>query len=427
VEDRSVKASRYILACIVFALAAGSLAGLSEGWRLANAQKEASSWGYGNINTYYNYAFCYDSQSPGGLDSLCVTYWQMIEFVEGEHSYLHPFQADFWVDVSPTSYTVRSAWLDPDFNDTRYIRQYTRATNGRWLEDNLFSAAGTLLLRKQYIYDAQGRVGSIRLTDHEPANGPIEWLIEFSYDAAGKRINQYIYRQLDSGAWYPSSRCIYNYKDSVIPANYRVTELAPFICRKWDYEGVEVFSDAELDIIYFDTYNGSAWARLYNQVYWDYWFDGTEFTAGRAKQWPSGDYESYYSYSARFNADGMRVKDSHNTTYADAFISKTITYTWEPVEDTASHDDLATPAPLRLEAYPNPFVGSLELRCEEPVLNLSVYDLRGRLISSLPVSSQSINWDALDPLGRSFPAGIYFIRAVTSRGVVTRKVIKLRS
>lgn len=405
-------------------LTAGNLAGFNEGWRLTNARRTGYTWGYGTQWNHYNYAFCYDPTTSSTLDSLSITHWLVNDDGEQPHQYLQPFVADFSTVLSANSYTIRTAIVTIDSGLIPRVRQYTRDLNGRWLEDNLFNTDGTHLWRKQYFYDAQGRVSSIRLSDFEVSTGPGEWLMEYTYDAAGRRINQYIYKSAGH-AWIPKYRCLYHYVEGeVLPSSYRISENAPYLCRKWDYLGVEAFSDFKLDRIYVNTHNGTNWVFDYAQFYFEYSYNGSELFVRRQKYFAQGYWDQCTEYYMSFRADGMPIRDGVSNQYADAYSSTTVIYTWEEAGETAVSEELATPVVLRLDACPNPFLDSVTFKAEAPILNLSVYDLRGRLVHTRSASSQSLNWQALDPQGRPLPAGIYFIRATTPHGVITRKVLK---
>jgi len=77
--------------------------------------------------------------------------------------------------------------------------------------------------------------------------------------------------------------------------------------------------------------------------------------------------------------------------------------------------------------YPNPFnpVTSIEFELSEPgEIELSVFDLRGRLVKVLDRSSRAcgrfrITWDGRGNEGVLLPTGKYFCRLVTSRGAQT--------
>jgi len=83
-----------------------------------------------------------------------------------------------------------------------------------------------------------------------------------------------------------------------------------------------------------------------------------------------------------------------------------------------------------LPAQPNPFNPRTSIVCEldaAAVLRVTVHDARGRLVRTLlagarEAGSHEIVWDGNDDDGRRVESGVYFVRAETGRGAVTRKV-----
>jgi len=67
----------------------------------------------------------------------------------------------------------------------------------------------------------------------------------------------------------------------------------------------------------------------------------------------------------------------------------------------------------------------------ESFVRLAVYDAAGRLVrtlveGALPGGRHAVRWDGKDRSGRPAPAGVYFCRAETSEGVVSRKLVLVR-
>jgi hypothetical protein len=89
-----------------------------------------------------------------------------------------------------------------------------------------------------------------------------------------------------------------------------------------------------------------------------------------------------------------------------------------------------------LTGYPNPFAGEIRLdfttAAEGPV-SLTVHDVRGRLVSTLPGSGASrgrgshrVRWSGMDVSGRPAGSGVYFVRLVDGEGARVYRVLKLR-
>jgi hypothetical protein len=88
----------------------------------------------------------------------------------------------------------------------------------------------------------------------------------------------------------------------------------------------------------------------------------------------------------------------------------------------------------RIDVFPNPVVGGTSIQLSLPTAgkaSLSVYDVRGRLVTKLVSETLSdgvhhVRWDGLDGQGRALPSGIYFLRLNACGEHFERKVVLLR-
>ncbi len=71
-----------------------------------------------------------------------------------------------------------------------------------------------------------------------------------------------------------------------------------------------------------------------------------------------------------------------------------------------------------LQVYPNPTTGLLHINCGQPVENVMVYDLNGRLV--LESNQKDISKISLEPLEQ----GTYFVRINTNTDSFTKKIVK---
>ena len=91
-------------------------------------------------------------------------------------------------------------------------------------------------------------------------------------------------------------------------------------------------------------------------------------------------------------------------------------------------------SPIRIAAYPNPFVGSLALSIELPTAGtarVAVYDVRGRLASVLHEGvlergDNQILWNGRDGAGAPLATGVYFVRIESAGMNAVRKVVLSR-
>ncbi len=89
---------------------------------------------------------------------------------------------------------------------------------------------------------------------------------------------------------------------------------------------------------------------------------------------------------------------------------------------------------IRVEAWPNPFNPSLELRVTLPRESetlVTIHDLRGLLLKTLhqgplAAASHGFAWDGRDAHGRDVPAGTYLLRVEQAGAATARKVALVR-
>jgi hypothetical protein len=87
---------------------------------------------------------------------------------------------------------------------------------------------------------------------------------------------------------------------------------------------------------------------------------------------------------------------------------------------------------LLLHSYPVPSRGTttFEVRGAAGLVELSIYDVRGRLVRGFRSAERGqrsvLQWDGRDSKGHSVPTGIYWVRAVSADREITGKVILIR-
>ncbi len=112
-------------------------------------------------------------------------------------------------------------------------------------------------------------------------------------------------------------------------------------------------------------------------------------------------------------------------------IAQAFGYIFETESDPTSVEDGKWWRPLILKPYPNPARSGVSIQFSRTSSfpgRLQVYNLGGRLMRSLPLSSAegAIFWDGNDSMGRSVSAGVYLLhmsdgeRSVTSRLALIR-------
>lgn len=95
-----------------------------------------------------------------------------------------------------------------------------------------------------------------------------------------------------------------------------------------------------------------------------------------------------------------------------------------PVED-----DFAVPAVNRISAYPNPMKDKLSIKlAQDDGTNtdenrIEIYNIKGQLVRSVPISKGETQWDGKDNSGRNCPPGIYLLHT-DKRSSQTRRICK---
>jgi hypothetical protein len=94
-----------------------------------------------------------------------------------------------------------------------------------------------------------------------------------------------------------------------------------------------------------------------------------------------------------------------------------------------------TPVPLALEpGFPNPFNPHVTIPFVLPadgVVDLSIYDVGGRLVRTLvegqqSAGKQSVAWLGVDAAGRPVSSGVYFVRLKTDAETLVRPLVLTR-
>lgn len=103
---------------------------------------------------------------------------------------------------------------------------------------------------------------------------------------------------------------------------------------------------------------------------------------------------------------------------------------WNP---TSSDDPFQDNVPsLRIDnMYPNPFRDQLNIAIDAKdtdTVSAKIYNLKGQLIYShtLPSGVKSFTWNALDSLGNTAPAGLYFVKLSTPDESASAKILLVK-
>jgi hypothetical protein len=118
----------------------------------------------------------------------------------------------------------------------------------------------------------------------------------------------------------------------------------------------------------------------------------------------------------------------------DGDLADSLVWTLYNGVDAAVQDGTSPLTALILVAAPTPFNPSLEIRCALPEagrVRLSVYDLSGRLVTTLADEEQDAGlftrtWDGRNESGADAAPGVYFVQVMTRGLAVSKKVVLVR-
>ena len=102
------------------------------------------------------------------------------------------------------------------------------------------------------------------------------------------------------------------------------------------------------------------------------------------------------------------------------------TFEFTLIFESLGNDDLLIPEFYELgDSYPNPFnpVTTIEYGLpESSFIELSVYDIHGKLVQTLESGNKIAGYHSIVWNAQNMPTGTYFIRMITPQFVATRKV-----
>ena len=133
-------------------------------------------------------------------------------------------------------------------------------------------------------------------------------------------------------------------------------------------------------------------------------------------------------------ADGAALSDQAPAGNGNGDIERAEYYVLDLPQTGVPEEPDAVSGSPRVDVFPNPVIGGTSIRLSLPTggnVSLSVYDVRGRLVTklvseALPDGVHHVRWDGLDGQGRALPSGIYFLRLNACGEHFERKVVLFR-
>jgi hypothetical protein len=120
--------------------------------------------------------------------------------------------------------------------------------------------------------------------------------------------------------------------------------------------------------------------------------------------------------------DTLPWPDADNNGYylklTDPDLDNSLAENWTVSNELILSDD-QIPADLSLQFYPNPVHDVLKIKSASGIKTLSLYDIYGRLLLTKVVNCDTYELDM-----RQLTEGIYFIKVITYRRILTGKIVK---
>jgi hypothetical protein len=112
----------------------------------------------------------------------------------------------------------------------------------------------------------------------------------------------------------------------------------------------------------------------------------------------------------RFNSLYLDSQDVLHYAYQRSAVTKCVVYNVPLSIDKVEKDSL-------MSLYPNPTSNLFSIETNQPIVEVSIYDVQGKKVKTFNQTNTSYNTEGLT-------SGIYFVNVKTSKGEVTKKLIK---
>ncbi len=134
-----------------------------------------------------------------------------------------------------------------------------------------------------------------------------------------------------------------------------------------------------------------------------------------------------------YNKDFIFYSNFRNNIENDSLRITTIASSYDPTSDI-EHKETAIESFNLQQNYPNPFNNSTRIKFEIPTkshVQLSIYDMNGRLVKTLVNSAMSagqhnVHWNGTNMNGTSVPSGVYIYKLDTESKSISKKLILVK-
>jgi|GEM_PF-6454749 len=139
-------------------------------------------------------------------------------------------------------------------------------------------------------------------------------------------------------------------------------------------------------------------------------------------------------FAYQYSDDGLLDNTIYYYVDYDGNLYESSKWNFSYEEYVHTDDENHSPAPVAINAYPNPFREGVQILLSiSPKANsaLGIYNARGQKVRTLSSTATantptSFYWDGKDEKGISVCNGIYWIKTQTETGPAVRKILKLR-
>jgi len=400
-------------------------------WRMSEVLEEYYNDDIFEPSTRFNYY--YNLQYPNQVDSISFSMWDVenaiwIPYVnlaftyDATHEYVtniiysytfygFPFPvmrlAFSYDNLNRFTYMVRDyydmdfqEWINESWLKIIYVSN-SNYTVYNYSADGVETERGTWS-RTNFTWDAQGRITT---ETSQVSSDSLSWTNDYfnaiTYHPNDTTTGDIFVNNLAHqmpfmfSMEYGNSNIIYGMVSQIIE-NY------------WD--GAEWFQS------YRELYNYNAANQLieYYEEYWDY------------NDWVE-DYKEIWTYNANNNL--YQIVTYWWNWLDEWYPENRYTYSWE---NPSSNDNSTIPVvkDLFLSVSPNPFSNeiSIHLSSKNTIpAKVAVYNVKGQQVQEIATKSNgTVLWDGRDKQNIAVSIGIYFIKAETANGSITRKVVKVK-
>lgn len=251
--------------------------------------------------------------------------------------------------------------------------------------------------------------------------------IEMGLDDEGRLISETTSVSLDQENWEVQDKTEYIYHPE---DNTTFQDVLDHFNQNWPLGYVTGFSELPGMYITRTDYNYSDGGWIPKKKF-EYSYSEGKRTQSIEYQYENGDWDAQNKNLYGYNDLADLKYQLHQQMNDSGVFVDHYKYDYIYANEVSNEDDAYSPvADVVLSLWPMPFNEMLNIHIEskEPQgVSLEVYNLKGQLIDKPSTMGQNrITWDGKDARGKELPNGVYFLRAVSGKNAVIKKMIKLK-